>query len=237
MRLLLLSNSKNSGENYLDFAMDQIVDFIGTKSANIVFIPFAAITVHYDEYADKVAKRFYERGLNINSIHTYSNPVNAITDADLIIVGGGNTWQLLHTLQIKKLLSVIREKVLSGTPYIGWSAGSNICCPTIKTTNDMPVVECENLLALSLIPFQINPHYIDSIPEGFSGETREERIREFIHSNRNLYVLGLREGSIIRIEDQNIRLVGTKTARLFRFGMDIREIVQSDDLGFLLNHQ
>jgi dipeptidase E len=236
MRLLLLSNSTNASEEFLSFALEEIYSFIGTGTKNILFIPYAAISIHYDEYAEKVSRKFNLPAHKFESIHTYANPVRAIEEADIIMTGGGNTWQLLHTLQIKKLLSVIRTKVVQGTPYIGWSAGSNICCPTIKTTNDMPVVECESLAALSLLPFQINPHYFNSNPAGFNGETREDRLKEFILMNRNIYVVGLREGTMLLIEEGKLNLIGEKPASLFHFGKEPFEFKKGDDIDFLLNN-
>jgi dipeptidase E len=236
MRLLLLSNSTNAGEEFLSHALKEINSFIGSGTKNILFIPYAAISIHYDEYADKVSRTFNRPGYKFASLHTFTNPAKAIEEADIIVTGGGNTWHLLHTLQIKKLLSVIRAKVLGGTPFIGWSAGSNICCPTIRTTNDMPVVECESLAALNLIPFQINPHYFNINPDGFSGETREDRLREFILMNRNIYVVGLREGTMLLIEKEKLKLIGEKPASLFHYGKDIIEINNGDDVTFLLNY-
>ena len=235
MRLLLISNSTNAGEEYLSWPMPNILKFIGTAKVNILFIPYAGITVSFDNYTERVNKRFLEIGHKVNSIHSFENPLQAVRDADIIVTGGGNTWQLLHLLQKSKLLPLIREKVLSGTPYIGWSAGSNICCPTIMTTNDMPVVQPEGFYSLNLVPFQINPHYLDANPEGHAGETREDRIREFIFVNRDVYVAGLREGTMLLVENNKIRLIGKRKVRIFRYGINIRELSENDDLNFLLN--
>jgi dipeptidase E len=206
MRLLLISNSTNAGEEYLEFPMQMIKEFLGTRIASILFIPYAGITISYDDYAYRVNKKFQEIGHPITSIHTFSNPLQAVRDAEIIVIGGGNTWQLLYLLQKNKLIEVIREKVLSGTPFIGWSAGSNLCCPTIRTTNDMAVVQPEDFNAFNLVPFQINPHFIESNPEGHAGETREDRIKEFIEVNRDIYVVGLREGTMLLLENESIRL-------------------------------
>jgi dipeptidase E len=132
------------------------------------------------------------------------------------------------------LIDVVRQKVLSGTPYIGWSAGSNVACPTIKTTNDMPVVEPGSFDAFNLIPFQINPHYLDANPAGHAGETREQRIEEFIEANPGIFVAGLREGCMLIREDERIKLVGNHKVRIFRKGITPLELGASDDLSFLL---
>jgi len=234
MRLLLISNSTNAGEDYLAYPMPQINEFLGKTSQKILFIPYAGITVSYDDYYSKVNQRFAEIDHPVTSIHNYDDPLKAVIEADVIVIGGGNTWQLLHLLQKNKLISTIREKVLSGTPYIGWSAGSNLCCPTIRTTNDMPVVQPENFSSFNLIPFQINPHYLDANPEGHAGETREDRIKEFILINRNVYVVGLREGTMLLIENHTIRLIGKRKARIFRYGVNPFELSADDNFNFLL---
>jgi dipeptidase E len=235
MRLLLISNSTNAGEEYLEYPMQMIKEFLGNRIASILFIPYAGITVSYDDYAYRVNKKFKEIGHPITSIHTFSNPIQAVRDAEIIVIGGGNTWQLLHLLQKNKLIEAIREKVLSGTPFIGWSAGSNLCCPTIRTTNDMAVVQPEDFNAFNLVPFQINPHFIESNPEGHAGETREDRIKEFIEVNRYIYVVGLREGTMLLLENDSIRLIGKRKARIFRYGLKPAEISSEDDLNFLLH--
>jgi len=234
MRLLLFSNSTNAGEEYLAYPMKHIKEFIGPEKYNILFIPYAGITISYENYASRVIQRFQEIGHVISSIHTFDNPRQAVQDADMIVIGGGNTWQLLHLLQKNKLVEAIRDKVIGGTPYIGWSAGSNLCCPTIRTTNDMPVVEPENFSSFNLIPFQINPHYLDANPEGHAGETREDRIKEFIQVNQNIYVVGLREGTMFLVENKTIRLIGERKAKIFRYGQDAKEFSSGNDLNFLL---
>jgi dipeptidase E len=132
------------------------------------------------------------------------------------------------------LIDIVRKKVLAGTPYIGWSAGSNVACPTIRTTNDMPVVEPDSFRAFNLIPFQINPHYLDANPAGHAGETREQRIEEFIEANPGVYVAGLREGTMLIRENEKINLVGPRKVRVFKKGIVPVEPAPSDDLSFLL---
>ena len=157
MRLLLISNSTNPGEPYLNYPKNNIKEFLGEKPLKVLFIPYAAVTLSFDVYEEKVAERFREIGHEIISIHHFSDPVAAVQNASAIVVGGGNTWKLLKMIRDNHLIDIVHTKVLAGTPYIGWSAGSNVACPTIKTTNDMPVVEPDAFDAFNLIPFQINP--------------------------------------------------------------------------------
>jgi len=234
MRLLLISNSTNAGEAYLDYPKHNIRDFLGAKKVTALFIPYAAVTFSYDEYEEKVRTRFREVGHDVVSIHRFNDPVKAIADAPAIVVGGGNTWMLLKCLRDKKLIAPVRKKVLGGTAYIGWSAGSNVTCPTIMTTNDMPVTAPSSLRAFGLIPFQINPHYLDANPAGHAGETREQRIQEFIEVNREVYVAGLREGTMFLLEGRKLSLIGPRNARIFRYGNDPAEVKPGSDLSFLL---
>jgi dipeptidase E len=234
MRLLLISNSTNPGEAYLDHPKETIREFLGSGNQKALFIPYAAVTFSFDEYEKKVRDRFLEIGHDVISIHHFTDPVKAVKNASAIVTGGGNTWMLLKLLYENQLIEPVREKVLSGTPYIGWSAGSNVACPTIMTTNDMPVVEPDSFTAFNLIPFQINPHYLDSNPSGHSGETREQRIEEFIEVNAGVYVTGLREGTMFLIENENIKLIGPKKTRIFKKSELPLELGPEDDLSFLL---
>jgi dipeptidase E len=234
MRLLLLSNSTNPGEEYLSWAKAEIRAFLGDAPSSAVFIPYAAVSFGYDAYEAKVDKVFSSLDCRIAGIHRVWNPVQAVENAEVIVIGGGNTWRLLQQMREHSLMDVVREKVRAGTPYIGWSAGSNVACPTIKTTNDMPVVDPRGLCALNLVPFQINPHYLDVHPAGHGGETREDRIREFIELNPDLFVLGLREACLLKQERNRLQLIGAATARLFRKDWPVRELSSGDDLSFLL---
>jgi len=234
MKLLLISNSTMAGEPYLDYPKYEIQKFLGEKPVKAVFIPYAAVTFSYDEYCDKVEERFAEVGHHIMGIHTFKNPVKAIEEAEAIVVGGGNTWQLVRTLHEKKLMNPLREKVYEGAPYIGWSAGSNVACPTLRTTNDMPVVNPLGFDCTGLIPFQINPHYLDANAEGHAGETREQRINEFIEINPDVYVAGLREGSMLILENGKLRLIGDRDCRIFKKGEKPIELSSNDDFSFLL---
>lgn len=230
MKLLLISNSTNPGEPYLDYPKNSIKEFLGNKPVKVLFIPYAAVTFSYDEYESKVAARYREIGHDIVSIHHFADPVKAVLEAEAIAVGGGNTWKLINEIHQNKLIEPVRRKVLSGTPYMGWSAGSNVACPTIMTTNDMPVVEPPSFKAFNLIPFQINPHYLDANPVGHAGETREQRILEFIEANPDVYVVGLRESSLLIVNDKNIELVGSRKARIFKKGTTPSEVSSFDNV-------
>jgi dipeptidase E len=233
MKLLLISNSTMPGEAYLDYPKNEIKKFLGEKPVTAVFIPYAAVTFSFDEYYRKVEERFSEIGHHIVGIHTFADPIKAIHEAEAIVVGGGNTWQLVRMMHDNKLMYPIREKVFSGTPYIGWSAGANVACPTLKTTNDMPITDPHGFDCMGLVPFQINPHYLDAHPEGHGGETREQRIQEFIEINPEVYVVGLREGSMLKVENKKLELIGNKTCRIFKKGKDPVELTTGDDFSFM----
>jgi dipeptidase E len=237
MRLLLVSNSTNPGEPYLDYPKYYIKEFLGKKPVKALFLPYAAVTFSFDAYEEKVSERFREVGHDVVSIHRFNDPVTALREAPAIVVGGGNTWQLLKMIRDNNLIETVREKVKSGTPYIGWSAGSNLACPTIMTTNDMPVTEPGSFKAFNLIPFQINPHYLDANPAGHAGETREQRIEEFIEINPEIYVIGLREGTLLLVENDKIRLKGPRKARIFKKGSIPAELGEEADLSFLSDNK
>ena len=222
------------GEAYLDYPKQDIKRFLGDKSLTALFIPYAAVTFSFDTYEQKVAERFNELGYSVKSIHHFSDPVKAVNDAEVIVVGGGNTWQLVRMMHDNQLMKAIRAKVISGTPYIGWSAGSNVACPTLRTTNDMPIIDPRGFDTINLVPFQINPHYLDANPAGHGGETREQRIEEFLAINPNLYVVGLREGTMLQVNDNQMELIGDRTARIFRKGSEPLELCSNEDFSFLL---
>lgn len=234
MKLLLISNSTMAGEPYLDYPKQNIADFLGKEKVHALFIPYAGVSFSWDAYEEKVKKRFNEIGHDVTAIHRFDDPVQAVKDADAIVIGGGNTWNLLHEMHKNKLIEPIREKVMGGTPYIGWSAGSNVACPTLKTTNDMPIIDPLGFDALDMIPFQINPHYLDKNPEGHGGESREDRILEFLEINRDIYVAGLREGCMFLVDGNKMDLIGIHPLRLFKYGQAPREIPQDEDFSFLL---
>ena len=234
MKLLLISNSRLPGQEYLEYPKQNIDDFLGETRANIIFIPYAAVTFSYDEYEAKVNEALADINVQVTSIHRFANPIEAIENAEAVVVGGGNTWQLVKVLHEKGLMKAIRKKVKKGLPFIGWSAGSNIACPTLRTTNDMPIVEPKKFKTLKLVPFQINPHYLDEHPENHAGETREQRIGEFITINPKVTVVGLREGTMLWVENGKITLYGHLTARIFKYGQEPVELSKTDDFSFLL---
>lgn len=237
MKLLLISNSTNAGEGYLDYCKQHIVDFLQENNVRkVLFIPFAAVTFSYDTYQQKVKDKLAPLGIEVDSIHHYTDAKKAVAEAQAIVVGGGNTFHLLKNVQELDLIALIREKVQTGTPYIGWSAGSNLTCPTICTTNDMPIVEPQCFSALQLIPFQINPHYLDAHPTGHAGETREQRIEEYIAANPGRFVAGLREGCMFYVDGNKLRLYGNRPLRVFKKGMETKEYLATDDINFLMNN-
>lgn len=233
MRLLLISNSTNAGEEYLKYPIEEIGRFLSCAN-EALFIPYAAMTFSYDEYAEKVQRRFDDIDIKIRPIHRESDPVLAIRQAEAIVVGGGNTFALIKRMQDEGLLEPLRERLADGLPYVGWSAGSNVACPTIRTTNDMPIVEPRSFEAIGAVDFQINPHYLDANPQGHAGETREQRIEEFIAANPDVYVVGLREGCMLHLEGDKLMLRGPKPMRVFRWGESPREVGEGDDLSFLM---
>lgn len=235
MNLLLISNSTNAGEGYLEYPKENIRQFLETRGVNrVLFVPYAGVTVCWIDYTAKVRARFAEFGVEVDGIHDFKNAAQAVREAQAIVVGGGNSFALLKTMQDNGIIAPIRERVEAGVPYIGWSAGSNMACPGLYTTNDMPIVEPQSFKSLALVPFQINPHYLDAHPDGHAGETREQRIEEFLMMNKGVYVVGLREGCMLLLENSKLSLIGPKPMRLFKFGDTPRELSSSDDLSFLL---
>lgn len=233
MKLLLISNSTNAGEEYLKYPVENIGGHL-QGVCEIVFVPYAAVTFSYDEYERKVQKRFDEIGIRVRSVHRAADPRKAIREAEAICVGGGNTFALAKKMQEQGLMTAILRKIKEDTPYVGWSAGSNVCCPTICTTNDMPIVEPQSFKAIGAVRFQINPHYLDANPEGHAGETREQRILEYIEANPRRYVVGLREGCMLRLENGSLELIGSRPMRIFKKGIEPFEVKAGDDLSFLL---
>lgn len=235
MNLLLISNSTNAGEAYLEYPMAQIADFLNAhKVKKVLFIPYAGVTVCWNDYLAKVQARFASIGIQVEGIHNSANAAQSVRKTEALVVGGGNSFSLVKWIQDNGLIEVVRERVAAGMPYIGWSAGSNVAGPGIYTTNDMPIVEPLSFKAFNLVPFQINPHYLDANPAGHAGETREQRIEEFLQLNKGVYVAGLREGCMLRVEKGKMQLVGNRPMRLFHYGEKPVELSNSEDLSFLL---
>ena len=233
-KLLLLSNSTNPGENYLQYPEPYIREFLGDPSGSIVFIPYAAVDFTFDLY-EKITKRAFERwGYQLIGIHQFAQPKAAIEEAWALVVGGGNSFALLNRVYEDDLIATIRQKVNEGMPYIGWSAGSNLACPTIKTTNDMPIVLPPSFEALHLVPFQINPHYTEATLPHHGGESRDKRIKEFTVLNPDLRVVGLPEGTFLRVEHNKLFLGGCRSIKVFGNENEKETYVSGDDLDFLL---
>jgi dipeptidase E len=230
-RLLLISNSTLHGSGYLDHAEAEIRSFLGDVK-RVLFVPFALYD--RDRYTSTAQQRFEKMGYELWSVHTATAPVKAVNETDAVFIGGGNTFRLLKALYDFDLLEPIRKRVEAGMPYIGSSAGSNVAAPTIKTTNDMPIVQPPSFDALGLVPFQINPHYLDPDPNSrHMGETREERILQFLEEN-DTPVIGLREGAMLRIENGETILRGSSGARIFRKGLEPVEVSPGAQLNTVL---
>lgn len=209
-RLLLLSNSVQHGRGWFDHAENEIKSFLGNVR-RIAFVPYSEHDL--DAYEAKVRGKFVAMGFDVISIHREGQ---LLQHADAIFIGGGNTFRLLYRLYERKLVSPIRDAVNAGRPFIGSSAGSIVAGPTIKTTKDMPVLEPESFRSLGFVDFQISPHYLDPDPNTtHMGETQEERIGHFLEEN-DARVVGLREGSMLRVENGSTTLLGPHAARLFQ---------------------
>lgn len=205
MKLLLLSSSRKGQEGYLESARTMMLPHLN-QCQSALFIPYAGVTTNWDDYTKQIQDALPE--LTISGIHQHTNGKQAIEQAQAILVGGGNTFNLLHHLYQRDLMTSIRRAVSAQTPYVGWSAGSNICGQTICTTNDMPIIQPESFAALNMLPLQLNPHYSDYQPPGHNGETRAQRIKEYCTLNPDTPVIGIREGSALLREDDKLTLIG-----------------------------
>lgn len=197
MQVLLLSNSTSDNGFLVDW-LPLLADFLrGMREA--LFVPYAGVVHSWDAYEARVRDAIAPLGISMSSIHRSEDAVAAVRKAECTIVGGGNTFNLLHHCRRNGLLPVIEQRVHAGMRYVGWSAGANIACPTIRTTNDMPVVDPGGFDALGLVPFQINPHFTDALPAGHHGETRTQRLAEFTTLDPGVPVLALPEGCYVRV--------------------------------------
>jgi dipeptidase E len=215
--LLLLSNSTNFGEQYMQWCKSIIASAVAESSKQIVFIPYAGVGFSYAEYTDKVNNALAEVGIQVTNIDDFENEIEALQNASAIFVGGGNTFHLLKNLQDKNLIEHIRTKVNEGVPYVGWSAGSNIASPTICTTNDMPIVEPQSFEALNLIADQINPHYTDKTVENHGGESRLQRLKEFLAANQDKRVLCLPENTYLAVRENKMTYKGNGNGILLNY--------------------
>jgi len=234
MNLLLLSSSRVGNSGYLESSFETIKQQFGPSVKTVAFIPYAGVTVSFDDYEALAARAFSEMGYQLTSIHHTDNPAQQIEQADAIAVGGGNTFCLLNRLYQNRLIEVVRNKVAAGAPYLGWSAGSNIAAPSITTTNDMPIVQPPSFDALSLLPFQINPHYIDGNPPGHNGETREQRLAEFLELSPRQKVVALPEGSALSLQERTLVYKGMTEGFLFTAESGKQSIMPNADLSYLL---
>ncbi|HVL56152.1 MAG TPA: dipeptidase PepE, partial [Burkholderiaceae bacterium] len=200
---------------YLVHARDAIAE-IAAGAGHAAFIPFAGVTVSWDDYEARVAQALAPLGLQVRSLHRDADPAAALAASRLVLVGGGNTFSLLHHCRRRGLLDALRLQVAQGLRYVGWSAGTNLACPTIRTTNDMPVIDPGGFDALSLVPFQVNPHYTNATIPGHRGESRDQRLAEFLALNPQVPVLALPEGCWLRISGERMQLAGTQPAWWFR---------------------
>lgn len=222
--LIIASTSTLHGSDYLEYLMDELALFYKDVS-NILFIPYARPGgISHDDYTKKTQVAFSKIGKKVIGIHTFKDPIEAINNAEAIFTGGGNTFVLVNALYKHNIIPALKEKLLSGTPYLGTSAGSNICGLTMKTSNDMPIVYPPSFNTIGMVPFNINPHYLDpDVNSKHMGETRETRIKEFHHYNTSP-VIGLREGSWLRVKDNSIILKGTLKARIFEYNRPPYEV-------------
>jgi dipeptidase E len=222
MELLLISNSTSDG-GYLVHVSEVISEFArGIDTA--AFIPYAGVTRTWDEYEDRVAQALAPVGISIRSVHRADDPADAVRQARMVMVGGGNTFNLLHHCRRTGVLDAVAERVRAGLPYLGWSAGANLACPTIRTTNDMPVIDPGGFDALDLIDFQINPHFVSGKLPGHFGESREERLAEFLTVNPAIGVLALPEGGWLLVSGDNMVLGGVRPALWLRHGQPVQNL-------------
>jgi dipeptidase E len=232
VRLLLLSNSRGTDGVFLGWPRSEIMEFLGKGVRKVLFVPYASVPgtrESYDGYARKAREAFKGMGYGLDSIHEAADAAAAVSAAQAIIVGGGNTFHLLCETYAHGVLESISRRVRAGAPFVGWSAGSNLACPGIWTTNDMPIIAPPKMQALGLVPFQINPHFTDALPAGHRGERRSERIAEFLALNPRITVVGLREGALLRVENGRTQLVGAG-ARVFRAGLEPYDVGHGAEL-------
>jgi dipeptidase E len=238
MKVLALSSSRVGNGGYLENAIHLIRDFIGSKSLNIAFIPFASVQKDYEEYGAMVRNAFTSFPYSIHTV-TPGNAKPVINNADVIMIGGGNSFKLLHDIYEYGLFEIIQAKVQKGTPYIGWSAGANIAGRSIGTTNDMPIIQPRSFTSFVFFPFQINPHYINQTLENHNGETRDQRLEEFVMLNKGVRVVGLPEGTALLLQNNTLHLIGEKGGALFHCEAgrlpQKKMIAKGEDLSLLMS--
>ena len=231
--IIIASTSTLHGGNYLEYLLPELQSFFSNVK-QLLFIPYARPSgISHDDYTKKVSEAFNKINISAKGIHEFENPVEAIENAEGIFTGGGNTFLLVSQLYKNNVIDALEKVVKNGTPYLGTSAGSNICGLTMNTTNDMPIVYPPSFRTLGFVSFNINPHYLDPI-EGSThmGETRETRINEFHHFNPQP-VVGLREGSWLAVKGDSVKLKGTLTARIFKRNEKPIEVIPETELNDL----
>jgi dipeptidase E len=227
--LLLLSNSRMPTTGYLEHAVEAIREALG-GAKKVVLIPYASVTISWDSTAKNVRGALESLGIEITAIHDSKDPAQALRECDAIMVNGGNTFSLLHHLRRKELIVPLRTEILTGKPYVGWSAGSAICAPTIRTTNDMPIIDPAGMDALGVIDFQLNAHYTNAVPEGWMGETRNQRLAEFCALNPTMPILGLPEGDWLRVRGDAITLHGPFSGHWFTSSNEPRDVLAGQNI-------
>lgn len=234
IRALLMSSSRKDNLGYLEHAGEQLALVLGEqedrpKPTRALLIPYAAVSTSFDTYEELAKPAFAAHGVELTSIHHRDDPVQAVREAEVIAMAGGNTFALLNRLYAAGLVEEIRQRVTAGSAaYVGWSAGTNVATPSIRTTNDMPIVEPPSFAALRLVPFQMNPHFIPGKPVGHNGESREERLGEFIDINSAEEVLALYEGCALWVTGDRARIIGDREALVFSHGADVRTIAPGE---------
>lgn len=211
--LLLMSSSRATNPDYLAHGLPWLSEHFAGK--NVLFIPYAGVTTGADEYTAMVAEPFSKIDLKVTGIHEYQDLRLAMQEAEAVAVGGGNTYMLLHKLYETGCLDILKRRIKEGMPYAGWSAGSNIAGPSIRTTNDMPIVQPRSFAAINAVPFQLNPHFTDAMPEGHRGETRSQRIAEFMQVDNHTPVIGIMEGTALKVQGQKMTLLGDRDGVVF----------------------
>jgi dipeptidase E len=236
MRLLLLSSGSapdRHGEALAHVGPE--LEHVLGPARSVLVIPYAGVPHDPAAYAEQAELGLAPIGRSVTSITDAADEAAAVAGAESILVPGGNTWALLRACRERGLLEAIRTRVGGGAGYVGWSAGANLACATIMTTNDMPVTDPGGFGALGLVPFQINPHFSNALPPGHLGETREERIEEFATRNPDVWVAGLPEGTGVVVDGDAARLVGAAGCRVFRGGREPQDLPPGADVGFLMD--